>query len=129
MIDIDHFKKINDTYGHPLGDEVLKQIDNLFLVYLRNQDIIGRYGGEEFIIILPGTSKENAKKICDDLRQQFSSYSFTHNKESFSATFSAGISYTVGEDCPKDLIAEADEALYQAKANGRNQVVIFANTK
>ncbi len=125
MADIDFFKKINDEYGHPAGDKVIKQLANLFLVYLRGQDIVGRYGGEEFILILPGTNIVNAEKICNDLRVQFSQYIFKEQEKNFSVTFSSGISFLKHKEEAAHLIKEADDALYLAKHQGRNQVVVF----
>lgn len=125
MIDIDYFKKINDNYGHQIGDKVLKRLANLFLVNLRNQDIIGRYGGEEFLIILPGTDPDQGERICNELRLQFYGYSFKEHDQSFNSTFSAGISYLKENEDVTSLIKEADKALYQAKKEGRNQIVKF----
>ncbi|KTC87433.1 MULTISPECIES: GGDEF domain-containing response regulator [Legionella] len=125
MIDIDHFKEINDRYGHPVGDRVLKQLSNLFLMYLRNQDIIGRYGGEEFLLILPGTFPQDGITICDELRIHFNLYPFKEQNLEFNATFSAGITYLKnGESEAVSLIKEADKALYQAKNQGRNCIVL-----
>ncbi|KTC84967.1 diguanylate cyclase [Legionella brunensis] len=123
MIDIDYFKKINDNYGHPAGDKVLKQLANLFLVNLRNQDIIGRYGGEEFLIILPGTSLTHGMRICNHLRLQFNRFLFKEQNRTFNATFSAGISYLKENEEASLLIQEADKALYEAKDSGRNKIV------
>lgn len=125
MADIDFFKKINDEYGHPAGDKVIKQLANLFLVYLRGQDVVGRYGGEEFILILPGTNVTNAEKICNDLRLQFSQYIFKEQEKQFSVTFSSGISFLKHKEEAVHLIKEADDALYLAKQQGRNRVVVF----
>ena len=122
MIDIDHFKKINDTYGHPVGDIVLKKLAELFLTRLRNQDTIGRYGGEEFVLILPGANLIDSKKICNDLRVNFSKICFKEAGMSFFVTFSAGISFFSGENSAKNIILDADLALYKAKNMGRNQV-------
>jgi len=125
MVDIDHFKGVNDSYGHPVGDSVLRQLSNLFLVRLRSQDIIGRYGGEEFAIILPGTNAAQCLKICDELRQQFASYDFNSDSGHFSLTFSAGFSCLRDDNNANSLVLEADQMLYQAKQNGRNRVQGF----
>jgi len=122
MIDIDHFKKVNDTYGHPAGDIVLKKLAELFLNRLRNQDTIGRYGGEEFALILPGATITDSKKICDDLRVNFSQFCFKETGMNFFVTFSAGISCYSGENSAEKIISDADQALYKAKSMGRNQV-------
>lgn len=122
MIDIDHFKKINDRYGHPVGDRVIKSLARMLDRRLRKSDITARYGGEEFAVILPETKPENAKRVIDELRQAFEKVIFVQEKGNFSATFSAGIaSYPPHLDV-QDLIESADKTLYQAKHNGRNQV-------
>lgn len=125
MIDIDHFKKINDTYGHLMGDVVIKKIATFLLLRLRSQDIVGRYGGEEFAIILAGANIEQSKKICDNLRQQFSQIKFSANNSEFSVTISGGISTFSNHKDAHSIITEADEALYKAKQLGRNQVVTY----
>ena len=126
MIDIDHFKNVNDTFGHPLGDIVIKKLATLLLARLRCQDIVGRYGGEEFAIILPGASAQNSKERCDSLREYFSNYQFAVNNTHFVVTISAGVStFTQDSDTAKSLIDKADKALYQAKQKGRNQVIIY----
>lgn len=125
MIDIDYFKKVNDTYGHPAGDLVLKKLASMLETQLRKFDSIGRYGGEEFAIILPHTDKEQALEICNRLRTNFSELVFHCNEESFSVTFSAGISFFPGTNNLKDLVQNADQALYKAKLNGRNKIEIL----
>lgn len=126
MIDIDHFKKINDNYGHPVGDEVIKKLSTFFLTRLRAQDCVGRYGGEEFVLILLGSTIEDTKTIIDNLRIQFSHHCFKAENMEFFVTFSAGVSYFDGTSvAPAIIVDQADQALYQAKEQGRNQVVIF----
>ncbi|MDP1601891.1 MAG: diguanylate cyclase [Legionella sp.] len=127
MIDIDHFKKINDTYGHPVGDIVIKKLATLLLVRLRSQDIVGRYGGEEFAIILPGASHEKSRELCNELREQFSRFTFASDNTTFSVTFSMGISYLYDGADAQIIVDDADKALYKAKQLGRNQVVVFDN--
>ena len=125
MIDIDHFKKINDNYGHPAGDDVLKKLAALFLSRLRRQDSVGRYGGEEFALILPNATIEASQKISDDLRRKFSQYTFTANESTFSVTFSVGITCFGMQQTASQMIDQADQALYKAKKRGRNRVVVF----
>ncbi len=124
MLDIDHFKSINDRYGHPVGDQVIKSLARLLNQRLRKSDTAARYGGEEFALILPDTSLEAARILLDDLRQSFSQIIFTHEGREFSATFSAGITMAPAVSSMKGLIAVADNALYEAKHRGRNQVVL-----
>ncbi len=125
MIDLDHFKKINDTYGHPLGDIVIKKLSSIFLSRLRQQDYIGRYGGEEFAVILPGATIKDSKKITNELRIEFSQSCFNKEGVEFFVTFSAGITRFDGNSTAALIVTEADEALYKAKQLGRNQIHLF----
>lgn len=125
MIDIDHFKEVNDTYGHPVGDFILKKLSALLLSRLRKQDVVGRYGGEEFAVILADSDLEDSKVIVDNLREQFAAMPFTANGVEFHVSFSAGISSYPHEKTAYQLIEAADQALYKAKHHGRNQVVVM----
>lgn len=125
MIDIDHFKNVNDTYGHPIGNMVIKKLAELFLTRLRSNDTVGRYGGEEFALILPGTTVIDSKKICNGLRVKFSEHLFNTDKNEFFVTFSAGITCFDGINDATTIILEADKALYKAKQLGRNQICVF----
>jgi diguanylate cyclase (GGDEF)-like protein len=122
MLDIDHFKAVNDLYGHPTGDRVIKSLARLLKYRLRTTDISARYGGEEFAIILPDTPHDKAMLVIDDIRTRFAEIEFTHNGKKFSVTLSGGIASS--EDTPEmsALIATADEALYRAKDKGRNRI-------
>jgi len=122
MIDIDNFKKINDTYGHPMGDQVIKKLSTIFLERVRSQDFVGRYGGEEFALILPHASLQDAKILVDELRNQFSQHVFIVDGVHFSVTFSAGLAGFDETKTVQSIIKQADEALYQAKQKGRNRV-------
>ncbi|MBI3538292.1 MAG: diguanylate cyclase [Chloroflexi bacterium] len=124
MIDIDHFKLVNDTYGHPVGDRVLKNLSRLLQQRFRKADVIGRYGGEEFALVLPDTDGPTAVKILDDLREAFGKIRHQADEKEFSITFSAGIAvYPPYGDAVK-LNDTADKALYLAKNRGRNQIVL-----
>ena len=124
MIDIDKFKSVNDKHGHPAGDKVLKSLANLLSTTLRKSDLTGRYGGEEFVLILPNTDKDQGMNICNALREKFAELCFHFNASDFHATFSAGIASFPEHSNAKNLISSADKALYIAKENGRNQVVL-----
>lgn len=125
MADIDHFKKINDNYGHPTGDKIIKALASLLYTSLRKTDVVGRYGGEEFALILPNTNKEKSLEICNYLREKFSHIRHKFNHTEFSVTFSAGISNFPHKQNAKSLISSADQALYTAKQKGRNQIIYF----
>ncbi len=123
MLDIDHFKFVNDTYGHPTGDRVLKSLSAMLKKRLRKTDIIGRYGGEEFALILPETKKDQAFKILNELREGFSSVRHFHEDTEFTVTFSGGMAVFPDFFEAQKLVDAADKALYEAKQGGRNQVV------
>ncbi len=127
MVDLDYFKKINDTYGHQVGDHVIRAIAHLLQQRLRHGDLIGRYGGEEFAVIMPGTSAAAAARVLDDIRALFATLSLKADETVFHATFSAGVADldTAGGFAePADLFRLADEALYEAKHAGRNRVAL-----
>ncbi|HJV82879.1 diguanylate cyclase [Noviherbaspirillum sp.] len=125
MIDIDHFKSINDTYGHPVGDQVIRGLAWLLKGRLRSIDLIGRYGGEEFIIALPGVSLEQASTVIDRIRADFSGLPHAHPGGALHATFSAGVASYPAVDTAASLTETADGALLQAKRLGRNRVERF----
>ena len=122
MFDIDHFKHINDNYGHLAGDYVLKELANLVKSRLRPDDILGRYGGEEFAAILPETQLSGAASIADDLRRRIEERRFVFEGEAIPVTVSLGCSELAGEMDVLALIKIADEKLYEAKRGGRNRV-------
>ena len=123
MIDLDLFKYVNDTYGHPAGDRVLKSLAHLLKQRLRSYDIISRYGGEEFVVILPNTDLAIAQKIMDELRIAFSEINHYHEDGGFTCQFSCGISSFPDFKNETALGNEADKALYEAKESGRNKVI------
>jgi diguanylate cyclase (GGDEF)-like protein len=122
MIDIDRFKAINDTYGHPVGDQVIRGLAWLLKGRLRSSDMIGRYGGEEFLIALPDVSPEKAGLVVDRIRKDFSNLPHAHASGSLFATFSAGIASYPLFSTAQDLTEAADQALLEAKRMGRNRV-------
>jgi diguanylate cyclase (GGDEF)-like protein len=124
MVDIDHFKRVNDTFGHPVGDQVIKSLARLLQQRLRRSDIIGRYGGEEFAVILSNTSGETAARVMDELRETFSLIPHRADTSEFVSTFSCGVVQFQPGMSTTVLASEADKALYQAKRQGRNQVVL-----
>ncbi len=122
MLDIDHFKKFNDSYGHQTGDEVLKKVASVMRDCLRPNDMVCRYGGEEFIVILPLSLMSAAKRVAERLRQEIEAESMMYNNLPLSpVTISIGIAQWSEGQQIDELIADADAALYQAKAQGRNQ--------
>jgi two-component system cell cycle response regulator len=126
MIDIDHFKQVNDTYGHAMGDEVLRNIGAMLKESVRTTDLAARYGGEELTLILPHTDLTAAVSVADTLRQKFAAMDHTHDGASLRKTASMGVAARDGQgDVPsaEDLLKFADEALYRAKQGGRNKVV------
>jgi two-component system, cell cycle response regulator len=122
MLDIDLFKKVNDSYGHQQGDLVLKGVVKIVEESLRTPDILGRYGGEEFIIILPFTESESALVAMDRVRQKISEIYWDMSE--LQVTVSMGISQWCSSDTSKSLVKRADDALYRAKSGGRNRIVV-----
>ncbi len=127
MLDIDHFKKLNDTLGHTTGDEALTHLVKVLKEVLRTTDVLARYGGEEFIIILPDTPKDEAVKVITRVQRELTKNFFMHNNERVLITFSAGVAERVGDETPEVLIPRADAALYKAKHSGRNRVIAAEN--
>lgn len=128
LMDVDNFKFINDTYGHPAGDEVLRDIAGILKQQKRNTDIAGRYGGEEFILILPNTDRDEALKLAERLRCLFEKSRITIDQQTIQFTISLGLATiddTVGDH--RAWLAQADQALYQAKRGGRNNTVFYRN--
>lgn len=126
MLDLDHFKHINDTYGHPAGDKVIKAVAHLLRQRLRKTDSVGRYGGEEFVAVLPRCGNDEAQMLMEDVRKRFRDITFTIDQRSFHVTLSVGIaSYEPGGGRVDRLVQDADAALYRAKAEGRNRVCSF----
>jgi diguanylate cyclase (GGDEF)-like protein len=130
MVDIDHFKMVNDTHGHLVGDSVLVQVAQVFKKLLRTLDVAGRYGGEEFLIILGQTETQKAVLTAERIRLAVESYPFVYQDVELHLTISIGIAgITSSQDTDNSLIGRADDALYKAKAAGRNKVVLNDETR
>jgi diguanylate cyclase (GGDEF)-like protein len=126
MIDIDHFKRVNDTYGHQAGDAVLKELSTRAHRTLRAEDVFARFGGEEFAVILRGTNKDGARRLAERLREAIEQTPIEFEGKRIAVTLSAGCAATAcctAPVKPDDLIRAADRRLYQAKTSGRNRVV------
>jgi diguanylate cyclase (GGDEF)-like protein len=126
MIDVDHFKLLNDTYGHEAGDQVLETLGRLLREHLRFSDIACRFGGEEFIIVMPGTHAAQAQGRLEQLRALIGHHAFVHQARSLGkVTVSVGIAQSPLHGTTKDdLLRQADQALYMAKEQGRDRTVV-----
>jgi diguanylate cyclase (GGDEF)-like protein len=125
MLDLDHFKSVNDTYGHAAGDKVLSGLGQLLSRSLRTTDYIGRYGGEEFMIVLVGASPEESIEKLNAIKDAFSAIDFEFNDTVFRATFSIGLADLAENNSLPHAINQADQALYASKVGGRNKISIF----
>jgi len=128
LTDIDHFKRVNDSYGHPTGDEVLRRVAAILKASARKIDIVARYGGEEFALVLESTDRAGARQLAERIRQEVEQQSFPSGKGPFQATLSIGVA-TYPEDAREkaEIIARADQSLYAAKHGGRNRTVCFGD--
>ncbi len=127
MCDVDHFKRLNDSYGHPTGDLVLKKLSKTLQRGTRTGDVVARYGGEEFSLILPNTTSVGGQQLAERLRMKIEQLHITVNRRPIKVTMSFGLATTSGRECAggsRELLARADRALYEAKRKGRNRVVI-----
>jgi two-component system, cell cycle response regulator len=130
LLDLDHFKQINDRFGHDAGDQVLKEVARRITGSLREVDLAARYGGEEFVVLLPHTSKGDARIVAERLLKNVRKQDFTFGGEVVTVTTSIGCAGNadVESSNPEDLVKAADVALYGAKKNGRNCIVMYSNT-
>jgi two-component system cell cycle response regulator len=129
LTDIDHFKKINDSYGHPTGDDVLRRVAAILAASARKIDIVARYGGEEFAIVLESTDRIGARNLAERIRVEIEQQNFQSAKGPFNATLSLGVASFPDDGTKKvDLIARADQSLYAAKHGGRNRTICYADT-
>jgi len=124
VIDIDHFKRVNDSYGHLVGDVALKSLANIMQINLRPHDLLVRYGGEEFAILLPDTLLDEAMSIAERLRVMVAANEMDSNGLTFKITLSIGIAPIAGKGSLEEFLGAADRALYRAKENGRNRVEV-----
>jgi hemerythrin len=128
MFDVDHFKEINDTYGHDVGDLVLKEIARTLKESFRNDDIVGRLGGDEFFVICPNTQREGGRHIAEKARKAISEIEIPVEDTSFTLSMSVGVGYLNSEmKTPKDIIKAADNGMYMAKEAGKNCVKVYKN--
>jgi diguanylate cyclase (GGDEF)-like protein len=129
MIDVDGFRKVNDSYGNPTGDRVLITLASFLRQRLRKTDIIGRYGGNEYAAILPQCPIDTAVQLIDQLRDSFAAIRFPAGDDSFSSTFSCGVAPLSRFGDAEQLCKAADAALYKAKNSGCNRVVVADGVK
>ena len=127
MMDVDHFKRFNDTHGHDAGDEVLRVVASVLDGTVRAGDIACRYGGEEFIIVAPGTGLVDAGGMAERLRREIEATRVRHGDQSMKVTMSIGVATwpTTACSAPEELVTAADAALYHAKKSGRNTVAVY----
>ena len=127
VADFDDLKQVNDSYGHPVGDVVIKKIGDILREASRETDVVSRYGGDEFVIVLPQTNIENAINMAERIRQKIEEYSFNVNERHFNCTLSLGVATAHGSNInsSEDLLESADRALYESKRSGRNKVSVF----
>jgi diguanylate cyclase (GGDEF)-like protein len=129
MVDIDFFKRVNDTHGHDAGDFILEQVAHLMIETVRRQDIVARWGGEEFLLLLPETELAGGEIATEKVREGVEKHAFAYHSELIQITVTIGYTEFNGKVEMDDCIKNADIALYQGKTNGRNQVRAFANAK
>ena len=123
MLDLDNFKKLNDTHGHNAGDEALVHLVRVVKQTLRSIDVIARWGGEEFIIIMPETGLEEAAQAMVRVQRELTKHFFTADEQRLFITFSAGVALRMPHEAQETLIKRADKAMYEAKQSGKNRVV------
>ena len=128
MIDIDHFKRYNDSYGHLAGDEVLRRVAMIFQGSLRGTDYAARHGGEEFLVVLPETDAPTAGLVAERIRKLAAAERFTGGAVGVTVTVSVGVAQVALGDGAESLVRNADTALYRAKDLGRNRVVMFEDS-
>lgn len=126
FLDVDHFKKVNDSYGHAIGDRCLQEIIKKTSSLIRKNDMLARYGGEEFVLIMPETEGINAKNVAEKIRETIEKIEFVYKNDTVTVTVSIGVTQVREDDAvPLDVLERADRAVYQAKQDGRNRVVLI----
>jgi diguanylate cyclase (GGDEF)-like protein len=126
-MDLDYFKNINDTYGHQVGDQFLIEFATLLGSRIRKSDTAYRYGGEEFLLVLPGTQVEDAAKRADEIRVACANIRISHKSKNLKVTTSMGVAtYPLHGKEPEEVVIKADKALYRSKQNGRNRTTIWS---
>lgn len=129
VMDLDHFKNINDTYGHQVGDQFLTEFANLIENGIRKSDTACRYGGEEFLLVLPGTTLEDAAKRADEIRLECANFHIPHKGRKLKVTISMGVAtFPLHGKKPEEIVIKADKALYSSKQNGRNRTTIWSES-
>jgi len=125
LMDLDHFKRVNDTHGHPFGDLVLKSVGGTILGAMREYDIAARYGGEEFAVLVPETKRHDLVALAERIRERIEAQEISDGEIAVKVTVSIGVTSLSESDTPETLIKRADDALYRAKHEGRNRTVLF----
>ncbi|MFH7321184.1 GGDEF domain-containing protein [Desulfurivibrio sp. D14AmB] len=123
MIDLDYFKKINDNFGHLVGDKVLVEFAKLLRQSVRDYDIVCRYGGEEFLLVLPGSTLDNRRQLAERIREKTMQMTIYAEGEQVPISMSGGVARLENEDTVDSLLRRADDKLYEAKRRGRNRIV------
>ncbi len=125
FVDLDDFKKVNDEFGHKVGDIILKKTANLLIGAVRLNDLVCRWGGEEMLVLLVGASDSNARRIAEELRQRIEGTKFQNGPKTIRITASFGVAPMKRETALEELVQRADKAMYKAKKSGKNKVVII----
>lgn len=129
MLDLDHFKKINDTYGHSVGDNVLCQFAGILARQTRKHDCVARYGGEEFVVILLGSDEVRGREVAERIRYAVEVHEFTgHEEQRVDVTTSIGVTPLKQDEPAQNALKRADDALYRAKKDGRNRIVCISES-
>ena len=129
MVDLDHFKRVNDQFGHPIGDDVIRSTASILLQSCRGGDLVARFGGEEFALLLPGATGTTAIEVAERIRKRVENYDWQQFHPDLKVTCSIGVAEMNQEANATELLNYADQALYQAKEKGRNRVEFFDDSR